>query len=168
MTSSARQDDRPAGIGAAGLAVSVVGAVMCLLSFMVLPWYGGSHAADSAGSVKFKDLHLLTKAFAETPAITKAYFAWLSWSVLIIVIILAIAANLPSPASTPMRGLGLALGLFGAGATYYALSALHDAQNRHGGTGGGVFDNAQLGVWLALGGFVLAGLGAAVGPASAR
>ena len=153
--------DRPAGVGVAGLAVAALGAVMCLLSFTVPPWYGGGKS-DSTGSVRFRDLHLLTTLLPDPPALTKAYFGWLAWALLIAVLVVAIAANLPSPAATPLRAAGSAVGLAGVASTYFALAALLRLQQGHG-----AFHHAQLGVWLALGGFLFAGLGAALGPTRA-
>lgn len=154
-------------MGVLGIAVMVAGATLVLLSFATLAWYGGSRGPDSVGNIGFSDLHHLMNSF-DAPATSRAYFAWLGWVLLISLIIVGFAANLPTAAADALRVLGLMLGLGGSAVTYYALSVYFDAIKRRGGSTGGVFENAHLGVWFAIIGFAVAGVGAAVGPMRAK
>jgi hypothetical protein len=145
-------------VGVAGIAVLVSGAVFVLLSFTTLTWYGAVNGPDSVGRIKFATLHHLTNLVG-APGLTKAYFAWAAWLLLILLIAVGLAANLPSPVTAGLRVLGLFVGLVGAAMTYYAIDRLFD---------GNVFTHAGAGVWLALVGYLVAGAGAALGPTRAR
>ena len=83
---------------------------------------------------------------------------------LIALIVVAFGANLPSRASDGLRVLGFFLGLVGVAVTYYTLSRYAEATHDLFGTSSGALDNADLGIWCALGGYLLAGVGAALGP----
>jgi hypothetical protein len=152
-----------ASIGVVGLAAVVLGAVLVLVSFTALSWYGGGRGADSAGAAKFGDLHTLATAVAGS-GLGRTYFSWLAWILLILVIVIGLAANIPSPGTGALRGIGLVVGGAAAVLTYLAVAKLFDAVHALGGTQVGVFDHAQPGLYLALAGFLLAGVGAAIGP----
>ncbi|MGI8760189.1 MAG: hypothetical protein ACR2LF_02590 [Jatrophihabitantaceae bacterium] len=156
-----RTEARAPRIGAAGIGLMSVGAVLLLVSFTAVNWYPGSTGADAQADITFSKLRALSGG-AGVPAITHAYFAWLAWVLLILVIVVAFAANLPTQAANPLRVAGLFAGLVGAAVTYLAL------EQPHQGTSGGAFDHAQVGIWLALGGYLLAGLGASLGPVRQR
>jgi hypothetical protein len=142
----------------------IVGAAVVLVSFTSLDWYAGSQGADAVHGIGFSDLHHNLASLVMVPAATKAYFAWLAWVLLILVIVVALVANLPVVASNGLRVLGLFLGLVGAAFTYYALAEYIQALHDQGAQPGGVLDHARAGIWLAMGGYVLAGLGASLGP----
>lgn len=146
-------------IGYPGIALMIAGSVMLLAAFTVVNWYPGSRGADSEADITFKKLHALAGS-GGTPAISQMYFNWLCWALLILAIVVAMAANFPSVATESLRIFGFALGLTGAAITYLVL------EQPHRGTTGSAFDHAQYGVWLALAGFLVIGLGAALGPLS--
>ena len=150
-------------IGVPGILLSVSGAVLVLLSLTTLTWYGGrSHGADSVGAITFSTLHRLTQVVPGESTSARWYFSWLAWTLLLIGIALGFAANLPTPAATVLRIAGLLTGLAGVAITYYALHQLF------GSTGSHVFDNADAGVYVAMAGYLIIGLGAAAGPLPVR
>jgi hypothetical protein len=158
-------------IGAPGIAVMVVGAVLLLLSFTALAWYKTPKATgDTVGKITFSALHHNLTSFPEQgrPAASVAYFGWLAWVLLLVLIVVAFGANLPNKASDGLRLLGFFLGLVGIAVTYYTLSRYAEATHDLFGTSSGALDSADLGIWAALGGYLLAGIGAALGPLPAK
>lgn len=153
------------GLGLPGIAAVTVGAVLVLISFTKLNWYSGSsQGADSiSGGIDFRILHDRVTAF-DSPGISSAYFAWLAWVILIVAILLGFGANLPGRAADSLRVLGFTVGVVGAAATYIALHELVAAT----GPAADVFDHAAIGLWLALAGYLLVGIGAAAGPLPVR
>jgi hypothetical protein len=77
-------------------------------------------------------------------------------------------ANLPSSRADGLRMTGFILGIVGAAFTYYALSRYVQALTDRGASQGQALDHAQSGIWLALIGYLLAGVGAAIGPLRRR
>lgn len=143
-------------VGVAGIGLVILGGALLLISFTTSDWYGGSGGADSVGHITFTTLHRLT-ADHRAPALVGAYFGWLAWALLILVIVLGLAANLPSPAVVGLRVGGFFLGLLGAALTFVALSKLV-------GPGASVLTRMRSGVWLAVLGYVMAAVGAMLGP----
>lgn len=139
----------------------IAGAVMLLVSFTSLNWYPGSTGADAVPDITFRKLHAQSHG-PGVPAITEAYFSWLAWVLLIAVIVVAVLANLPSRTANALRMLGFFLGLVAAALTYLALEEPHE------GTTGSALDHAQSGIWLALAGYLVAGIGAVIGPLRAE
>jgi hypothetical protein len=71
----------------------------------------------------------------------------------------AIAANLPSPASGPLRALGGIVGAAGVAFTFLAIDF-----NVTGASYGDYIKDARVGFYFAVAGFLLAGIGALIGP----
>jgi hypothetical protein len=158
-------------IGAPGIGLMVIGALLLLLSFTRLEWYKTPKATgDSVAKITFSELHHNLNSFPDQgrPAASVAYFGWLAWVLLIALIFVAFAANLPTKASDGLRMLGFFLGLVGVAVTYYTLSRYAEATHDLFGTSSGALDNADLGIWCALGGYLLAGVGGALGPLSPK
>jgi hypothetical protein len=145
----------------AAILVLLVAGALVLLSFAELTWYKGGGGADSAGSSGFADLHHNVDQL-QVP-IAAAYFDWLSWVLLVGVVVIGAAANLPSPAADGLRVLGFLLGLAGVAATFYAMDQLFHAQGVAGGTSG-IWHNSTYGLWAALAGYGIAAFAAARGP----
>lgn len=140
---------KQARFGVVGGGISLIGAVMVALSFVALPWL------SSAGiDVSFSDLSDLADV-PGAPGLTKAYFGWLGLSLFVVVVAVALAACCPIPGSRAARSAGLTLGITAASLTLMALKG--------DGSLSKVFENASIGVWAAIVGFVTAGLGAAIG-----
>jgi hypothetical protein len=152
------------GLGLVGLVLVLVGAALVLVSFRFLDWYAvRSTSADSVPEITFSRLHHSVDDLGGA-VVASAYFAWLSWVLVIAVIAVGCAANAPSRVSDAMRVGGFLIGLLGAAATYYALAQYRDAQVSAGAARHGVLFNATWGLWIAMVGYLLAGVGAAVGP----
>lgn len=94
---------------------------------------------------------------------TVANFGWLAWTLLIGAAVLAVAANVPNPASEAARVVSFLVALTGLIATYYALAQLFDARQVAAGSAHTVWHNPSLGLWAALTGFGLLTLAGAVG-----
>jgi hypothetical protein len=145
-----RRDDT---IGVAGMIIAAIGIAAMLVSFLALKWEKGG--PDS----KFSKIHdALSAGLPGVNGLSKAYFGWLGWALLVVVAVIALAANLPTPVSPALRILGLLLGLGGAVVTLFAIKVgSNDSFSydiKHGG----------IGYWVAIAGFVVAGIGAVIGP----
>ncbi|HEX3337195.1 MAG TPA: hypothetical protein VHS54_12105 [Jatrophihabitans sp.] len=157
------QDTRR-GLGVVGLVLVLAGAALVLVSFRFLDWYEiRSPSADSVPEITFSRLHRGVDDLGGA-VVASAYFAWLAWVLLIGVIAVGCVANAPSPLADAMRVGGFLIGLLAAAATYYALAQYRDAQVNAGATRHGVLFNSTWGLWIAIVGYLLAGVGAAVGP----
>lgn len=154
-------------VGTVGMALTALGGLLVVVSFTALGWYHGASGADSVGSIGFGELHAQTRSF-DAPQLARDYFTWFSWLMLLAVVALGIEANLPSRSSGVFKVFGLLVGVTGAGVTYLALNSLWGALADRYGADVGVFRHTSAGLWLALGGFLLAGLGAALGPSAAE
>ena len=80
------------------------------------------------------------------------------WVLLIGSAVIAILANLPTPAANALRPLGLLIGIGAAVATLFAIK-LSDAQSLSENV-----KNSGPGFWTVIAGFVVVGIGAAIGP----
>jgi hypothetical protein len=145
------------------VALVLAGAVLVLISFRFLDWYEVAHRADSAGDITFSTLHGNADQLSGAGTAT-AYFDWLSWLVLILLIGVGMAANLGAPKTDALRVAGFLLGLVGAAATYFAIAQLHNAQVAAGAERHSVFYNSSWGLWGAFTGYLIAAAGAAIGP----
>jgi hypothetical protein len=150
-------------VGLPGIGLVLVGAAVVLLSFRFLDWYDvAGTGADSVGDVTFSTLHSSAEQLGGA-GVASAYFSWLAWALLIAMIVLGAAANLPVPGADALRVAGFLVGVLGVAGTYYAL-----AQHSNSTGGSGVFHNSTWGVWLALLGYLLGAVGATLGPRKAK
>ena len=156
------QDGRRA-VRLTAVALVLAGAALVLISFRFLDWYVVPHRADSAGDITFATLHANADQLSGVGAAT-AYFDWLAWLLLILLIGVGIAANLSAPMTDGLRVVGFLLGLIGAAATYFAIAQLHNAQVAAGAEKHSVFYNSSWGLWAAFIGYLAAATGAAIGP----
>jgi hypothetical protein len=155
-------DTRPS-VDVLCLGLLVAGVAAAVVSFVTLHWYSVDSAADSAGDgFTFADLH--GNADQLGAPVAGAYFDKLAWGLVAIVVLLGVAARVPSPVAPVLRVLGFLAGVLGIAMTYYALAQLFDAQQAAGGSGHGVLHNAGPGLWLAFAGYALLALGAVVAP----
>lgn len=159
----ARVADDQRSVGGFGVALVVAGTALVVLAVASLQWYRVSRGTDVAGSgFTFRDLQ--QDADELGAPVAAAYFNWLAFALGLAVAVAGILANVPNPLSGLLRVLGFLVGIAGVVGTYYALAQLFDAQHAAGGTAHSVVDNASYGLWSALAGFLLAGIGAALGP----
>jgi hypothetical protein len=150
-------------LGIVGIAVAIVGAVV-LISGFFLSWY-----KIAGQEAKFSDIHKdLSDAGSLAPGLAKAYFGWLAWVLLVLVIIAAVVANLPVGAAVlPMRIVAPVIGLLGVLLTLLALNSYWDkAKDTPAGQGAdlGIFKHSAIGLYLTLAGFIIAGVAGVFGP----
>lgn len=156
-----RPDTR--SVGAFGVTLVVAGVVLVILAVASLQWYRVDPGVDVAGSgFTFRDLQ--QNADQLNAPIAAAYFNWLAFALGLGAAVIGVLANVPSAGANALRLLGFLVGVAGVVATWYALAQLFSAQRAAGGGGHGVLHNASYGVWCALAGFLLAALGATIGP----
>lgn len=141
-----------AKFGVAGATLAGIGAILLIISFTAVDWL-------KFGGTSFSDLHDAASS-PGAPAMSSVYFGWLAWTLAIVLVVVAIVASLPSPASSPLRALG---GVLGAAGIVFTIFGLKGDQSF-----GDTFSNARGGFYLALAGFLLAGIGALMGPSHRR
>jgi hypothetical protein len=151
------------GFGAIGTVIGLIGAAMVLLAFTALTWISiDGEGGISSFNGKFNDLHnLATVGSGQAPGLTKAYFSWLAWVLLVAVVVFVILGNLATNSHALWRILGLLVGIGGAVITLLALKDDDTSWSE-------VFKYCTWGFWLAIAGFVIAGIGAVVGPRRIR
>lgn len=151
-----------------GVALVLLGALLVIVAFGFLDWYDvPSHGADSAGDVTFGKLHASARQL-DGAGTARAYFGWLAWVLLILLILAGVAASLPFGPSDAFRVAGFLLGLIGLAFTYLAVVQLHNAQVAAGAAEHSVFYNSTWGLWAAFLGFACGTAGAALGPRRVR
>ena len=143
------------GVGAAGLGLTLAGAVLVVLSFTALDWL--SFDGDSTFAQISARVHVMGR-YASGLAI--AYYDWLGWVALGVVLVVAVLAALPTSPTAVLRVTGLVLGLAAAGLTVWStkLSATSTPSL------GEALSSQRLGFYAAVVGFLLMGVGAALGP----
>ncbi len=141
----------------------LLGALLVLASFRLLDWYGITTTADAASDTSFPALRNSVDQFGGARAAT-IYFDWLSYTVLIVAIIVGVLANLEWRFTELMRIVGFVVGATGVGATYYALLQYSDAQADAGAAQHNPLFNGSWGLAAVLLGFALLALGAFLGP----
>jgi hypothetical protein len=142
-----------AKFGVVGATFVGIGGVLLVIAFTAVDWYQQS---------SFSDLHALFKnANSDQEAgLADAYFSWLGWIMLIVVVVVGIAATLPTPASGPLRALGAIIAAAAIAVTFFSI------QLSSGVAYSSFIKHASVGFYLALGGFLLAGIGALTGPSN--
>jgi len=147
-----------------GVALVLVGAVLALAAFRFLDWYDtAAKAADTAQTSTFSDLQDNADQLSGAGAAT-AYFDWLAWVLLIALVGVGVAANLPFVVADILRIIGTVIGVAGVAATYFAVAQLHNAQVAAGGAHHSAFYNSTWGLWLTFVGFAVGAVGALLGP----
>ena len=140
-----------AKFGVVGVVFVGVGAILLIIAFTALNW-------GKTDGTSFSNLHRALDRVTGLSGLSTAYFGWLAWTLTIVLIVVGIAANLPSPASGPLRALGGIVGAAGIAFTFLAI-------NFGGGISyGETLKGARFGFWFAVAGFLLAGIGALIGP----
>lgn len=140
-----------AKFGVVGATLAGVGFILLIISFTALDWV--------KGGVSFSDLNNAADRL-DVPGLTKSYFSYLGWLLAILLVVVAIVACLPSPVSGPLRAFGAVLAAAAIALTLFALKG--------NGSFGDVFSDARAGFYVALLGFLVAGIGSLVGPQHRR
>lgn len=163
-TRMARLDPGPSqSFGVVGAALAAVGAAVVIVAFTAVDWF--KKGTDSHSH--FSDIHRVldqNDALAAGPA--KLYFAWLAWALLVVVVLVALLANLPSPVAPALRVLGSLLALGAIALSFLAINLVKSGL--HGPAYSSTLKDARVGFYLAVAGFLLAGIGAAIGPSRTR
>ena len=188
-TQFAKVDPGPSrSFGVISAAVTGVGAVLVVLAFTAFDWFSNgpsnSLLQGAAGASTFRKIHTglddLKRQLALVPGgfdkmihygVAPAYFSWLGWTLLVAGVVFALVGASPlSGFSEAGRVLGLLAGIAGVGASFGAIyiarldpslaNTLHIPQP-------GYLDylkHVSVGFFLAVGGFALIAIGAAMGP----
>jgi hypothetical protein len=144
-----------AGFRAGGLAVTLAGAVLVLLALTTLDWL--SVRGDSTFAQISARLHVMGP-YASGLAI--AYFNWLGWVAFGVVLAVAVLAALPTAHPAVLRVAGLLLGVAAAALTIWSVKLSATSVPSLGDT----LSSQRAGFYAAVVGFVLMGVGAALGP----
>ncbi|HZC72316.1 MAG TPA: hypothetical protein VE442_16595 [Jatrophihabitans sp.] len=148
------------------VALVLLGAVLVIVSFGFLNWYDvPSRGADTAGEVTFAQLRSSARQL-DGARTASAYFGWLGWLLVVLLIVAGVAASLPFGPADGFRVAGFLLGLVGVAVTYLAVVQLHNAQVAAGAAEHSVFYNSTWGMWAVFLGFACGAVGAALGPRS--
>lgn len=142
--------------GIAGMVFALLGAVLLVVCFTALDWF----SVDAQGfsrNFSFGEVGDLLDNGGGTGFAT-AYFHWFAWVFMVVAAAAAIGSSFPSPALRALRVVGVVAAFAAAGLSFLALQV---TDNR-----GYVewFKDARVGFYLAVLGFVLIGVGAAIGP----
>ena len=188
-TQFAKLDPGPSrSFGVISAAVTAVGAVLGVVGFTAFDWFSNGDANSvlqgASGHSTFSKVHdeldTFKRAVAQVPGglsksvhygVAPAYFSWLGWTLLIGGVALALIGASPvSGFSEAGRALGVLAGIAGVGATFGAIYLFRfDAglASQLNTTSPGYLDylkHTSVGFFLAVGGFVLVAVGAAMGP----
>ena len=173
-------------LGVPGLIVAGAGAVLVLIAFTELKWLRkgdkGSFFADTKDTTfhkihnGFNQInHQLPKQYQNDlhTGVGPSYFSWLGWLLFGVAVVLAVLAVLPNTGARIGRLLGPLVALVAIGLTFWAIDlvritgALKDQIAQAGQkvpSYGDYLSHANIGFWFAVGGFLLLGIGALLGP----
>jgi hypothetical protein len=145
--------------GALGLGVAAAGAVLSIIALTAVDWFthtgtdGPSKVSHINSALKQADvLHAAS-------GLSKAYFGWLAWALLIVGVLCAVTASVPSSIVPAARVAGAAVGLAAAVLTFIAIKFLTTSEPGYTE----YLKHARLGFYLAVVGFVLIGVGSGIG-----
>jgi hypothetical protein len=144
-----------AQFGVVGVTLAGIGFILLIISFTAVTWY---KLAGSTTGFNFSDVGNTLDSSPSASGLASAYFGWLAWTLAIVGLIVAVGANLPSPASGPLRALGAVVAAAAIAFTFLAIRLTNGAPYSD------AISHANVGFYLAVGGFLLVGIGALVGP----
>lgn len=142
--------------GIAGTVMALLGGIMLVVSFTALDWF--AHITGGNGNASFGDISDIIGNNSAAKGFASAYFGWLAWLFLIVVVIAGVLSSVPSPAMRIFRIIGVVVGFAAAGLSFLAVQ-LSDS-----GSYLDYLKDARIGFYFAVVGFVVAGIGAAIGP----
>jgi hypothetical protein len=139
--------------GVVGTVTAAIGAILIVIAFTAVDWtnqFSPSHSGDVSNA--------LDAAGNNAGGLAKAYFGWLGWLLLVVTVVLCVAACSPSPAAQALRAVGAIAAAISIAVTFFAI--------RFGAFGpfADYLKHARLAYYLAMIGFLLAGIGALIGP----
>jgi hypothetical protein len=154
--------------GVVGAVLTIVGAALCIVAFTATNWFKiAGETGDFSDSRKALDRLDDINAAGTLP---HAYFGWLAWVLLAAAAVIALLANLPTPASAPLRGFGALIAVAGIAFTLLAVKLIsRESIARQADlpvSYGDWLKNAakQPSLYVALGGFLLIAIGSLIGP----
>jgi hypothetical protein len=154
--------------GVVGAVLAALGAACLIVSFTAVNWFSGSTRNSPAHFSNVHDVLKLLDRFGNVAARpAQLYFGWLGWVLLATVLVLAVLAVVPSPLSGVSRLLGFLVAVAGIVMTFLAIKLTKGTLGLDANTSGSYGDwlgHARIGFYLAVAGFLLAGIGAAFGP----
>jgi hypothetical protein len=142
--------------GVAAVLLVAAGAVLGVVAFTAVNW---GHRRRSS---TFPQVHRgLQQLGNQAEAVARAYFGWLAWALLIVAVVCAVLAATPA-ISTPFRIVAPIVALAGLVFTVLAIRLWPQLSYAQ------FLKDARAGFYLALGGFLLIGIGSLLGPGRKR
>jgi hypothetical protein len=140
--------------GIVGTVLTLLGGILVVVGFTAVDWFTGSGGHASFSGIR----QLLDSEGGSASGFSSAYFGWLAWTFLVIVVVAGVLSSVPTPALRIFRIIGIVDGIAAAGLTFLAI-------NFADGTGYTEYlKHARLGFYFAVIGFLVAGIGAGIGP----
>jgi hypothetical protein len=164
-TRMARLDPGPSlSFGVVGTVIAAIGAALVIAAFTGLDWFTeNSITVGNNAHTHFSDIRkLLDVADPIAAGTAKFYFSWLAWVLFGVVAVFALLANLPSPLTTPFRIIGAISAAASIAITFAAIKLVNASSNA--AEYSDFLKHTHTGFYLAVGGFLLMGIGAVVGP----
>ena len=140
--------------GIAGTVLTLLGGILVLVALTSITWLKGVNGGT------FRDVHdALKAAGGHAQGFAHAYFGWLAFVFLALVVVAGVLASVPTSALRIFRIIGVVVGLAAAGLTFLAIQLTDNGPSYLD-----YLKHARLGFYFAVIGFLLAGIGAAIGP----
>jgi hypothetical protein len=144
-----------AQFGVVGVTLAGIGFILLIISLTAVTWVKFS---GSSTGFSFSDVGNTLDSAPGASGLASAYFSWLAWTLAIVGLLVAVGANLPSPASGPLRALGAVIAAAAIAFSFLAIR-LSDGEAYSD-----AISHANVGFYMAVGGFLLVGIGSLVGP----
>ena len=144
-----------AQFGVVGATLAGIGFILLIIALTAVTWF-----KQGGVSATFGDLSNTLDSNSNAGGIASAYYGWLAWTLAVVGVIVAIAANLPSPASGPLRALGAVLAAAAIAFTFLSVQLTTSTTFGYSD----YFKHVNIGFYLAVLGFLLMGIGSLVGP----
>ncbi|SHH01324.1 hypothetical protein SAMN05443575_3088 [Jatrophihabitans endophyticus] len=140
------------GIG--GMVCALLGAILLIVCLTALDWF----STDRHGTLSFGDVGDLLDGRGDATGFASAYFGWFAWVFLLVSVVAAVGSSFPSPALRALRVVGVVAAFAAAGLSFLAIQVTDSRSYVDW------LADARVGFYLAVVGFVLIGVGAAIGP----
>lgn len=138
--------------GIVGMVLGLLGGVLLIVCFTALDWYSGANSS-------FSNIHDgLDAAGGAAKGFASAYFSWFAWTFLVVSVLAAVGSSFPSPALRAARVIGVVAAFAAAGLSFLAVQLTDQRSYLY------FLEHARVGFYLTVIGFVLVGVGAAIGP----
>lgn len=142
--------------GIASMVFSLLGAILLIVCLTALDWFSVDFDRGNL-SLTFGDIKDKLNADSLS-GFASAYYGWFAWTFLLISVAAAIGASFPSPALRALRVIGVVAAFATAGLSFLAIQVTTTRSYTDW------FADARIGFYLAVVGYILIGIGAAIGP----